>query len=285
MARRTFGRFPGPDDGERVPDGTTIRRLPEAPVRTGAVEKPFARSDAHPGDAGYPAMGGQTVDATIVAAPRQRMTDAGKEIVRGGGIPADWQANPRKPAQKDRDARWTLGRGRGKTRPDGTAMVAIATPVFGCKSRINADRRHGLVRTWTVTAAARHDGRVPGGLADQASTGATVRADTAYRSRKDGKKVAWAGLAPKAHFRRPPGKPMPVHRERANAARSKVRSAIEHPLAGMRARTGLCGRKGAPVTRCQAADRILQGVPLINSQNHIMIPSNSTPLGECGVKE
>ena len=104
-ARRTFGRFPGPDDGERVPDGTTIRRLPEAPVRTGAVEKPFARSDAHPGDAGYPAMGGQTVDATIVAAPRQRMTDAGKEIVRGGGIPADWQANPRKPAQKDRDAR------------------------------------------------------------------------------------------------------------------------------------------------------------------------------------
>ena len=124
MARRTFGRFPGPDDGERVPDGTTIRRLPEAPVRTGAVEKPFARSDAHPGDAGYPAMGGQTVDATIVAAPCQRMTDAGKEIVRGGGIPADWQANPRKPAQKDRDARWTLGRGRGKTRPDGTAMVA-----------------------------------------------------------------------------------------------------------------------------------------------------------------
>ena len=65
-------------------------------------------------------MGGQTVDTTIVAAPRQRMTDAGKEIVRGGGIPADWQANPRKPAQKDRDARWTLGRGRGKTRPDGT---------------------------------------------------------------------------------------------------------------------------------------------------------------------
>ena len=32
---------------------------------------------------------------------------------------------------------------------------------------------------------------------------------------------------------------MPMHRERANAARSKVRSAIEHPLAGMRARTGL----------------------------------------------
>ncbi len=84
----------------------------------------------------------------------RRMTDAGKEIVKGGGIPPDWQANPRKPAQKDRDARWTLKRGRRKTRPDGTAMGAIATPVFGCKSHINADRRHGFVRTWIVTDAA-----------------------------------------------------------------------------------------------------------------------------------
>ncbi len=104
---------------------------------------------------GRPAPWAQIVDATIVAAPRQRMTDAGKEIVKGGGIPPDWQANPRKPAQKDRDARWTLKRGRRKTRPDGSAMGAIATPVFGGKSHINADRRHGFVRTWIVTDAAR----------------------------------------------------------------------------------------------------------------------------------
>ena len=225
MARRTFGRFPGPDDGERVPDGTTIRRLPEAPVRTGAVEKPFARSDVHPGDAGYPAMGGQTVDATIVAVPRQRMTDAGKEIVRGGGIPADWQANPRKPAQKDRDARWTLGRGRGKTRPDGTAMVAIATPVFGCKSRINADRRHGLVRTWTVTAAARHDGRVPGGLADQASTGATVRAGGHGVSVAEGREESRPGRAgPEGPF------PPPAGKADARASREGQCRPVEDPV-------------------------------------------------------
>ncbi len=159
--------------------------------------------------------------------------------MEAGGIPPDWQANPRKPAQKDRDARWTLKRGRRKTRPDGTAMGAIATPVFGCKSYINADRRHGFVRTWIVTDAARHDGRVAGGLPDQANTGSTVRADTAYRSQKNEKKIARAGLTSKVHFRRPPRKPMPVHHERANAARSKVRSAIEHPFAGMKARMGL----------------------------------------------
>ncbi len=123
-------------------------------------------------------------------------------------------------------------------------MGAIATPVFGCKSHINANRRHGFVRTWIVTDAARHDGRVPGELPDQANTGSTatgstVRADTAYRSQKNDKKIARAGLTPKVHFRRPPGKPMPVHHERANAARSKVRSAIEHPFVGMKTRMGL----------------------------------------------
>ena len=114
MDRRSFGRFLSLDDGARAPDETTIRRFREALVRTGAMEKLFARFDAHLKDAGYLAMGGQIVDATIVAAPRQRMTDAGKEIVKGGGIPPDWQANPRKPAQKDRDARWTLKRGRNR---------------------------------------------------------------------------------------------------------------------------------------------------------------------------
>ena len=74
---------------------------------------------------------------------------------------------------------------------------------------------------------------------NQANTGSTVRADTAYRSQKNEKKIARAGLTSKVHFRRPPGKPIPVHHERANAARSKVRSAIEHPFAGMKARIGL----------------------------------------------
>ncbi len=104
MDRRSFGRFLSLDDGARAPDETTIRRFREALARTGAVEKLFARFDAHLKDAGYPAMGGQIVDATIVAAPRRRMTDAGKEIVKGGGIPPDWQANPWKPVQKDRHA-------------------------------------------------------------------------------------------------------------------------------------------------------------------------------------
>ena len=239
MDRRTFGRFLGLDDGDRVPDETTIWRFREALVQANAIDKLFARFDAHLKDAGYLAMGGQIVDASIVAAPRQRMTDEEKEIVKGGGIPPDWQAKPRKLAQKDRDARWTLKRGRKKKRPDGSAMVEIATPVFGYKAHINTDRRHGFVRRWSVTDAARYDGRELGILLDKDNTGSEIWADTAYRSQKNEKKIARAGLVSKVHFRKPPGKALPAHHERANATRSKVRCAVEHPFAEMKSRMGL----------------------------------------------
>ncbi len=76
-----------------------------------------------------------------------------------------------------------------------------------------------------------HDGRLAGGLLDQANTGSTVRADTAYRSQKNEKKSARAGLTSKVYFRRPPGKPMPVHHERPmpHGRRSDPRSNIPSP--------------------------------------------------------
>jgi len=239
MDRRTFGRFLGIDDGDRVPDETTIWRFREALVQAEAVERLFARFDARLRDAGYLAMGGQIVDASIVAAPRQRMTDEEREIVKGGGIPEDWTAKPKKLAQKDRDARWTLKRGRKKRRPDGSMMAEIATPVFGYKSHINVDRRHGLIRKWSVTDAARYDGRELAGLLDRENTAMGVWADTAYRSQKNEKHIARAGLTSMIHFRRPPGKPLKPPHQRANAARSKVRSAVEHPFAEQKDRMGL----------------------------------------------
>ncbi len=239
LDRRTFGRFLRLDDGDKVPDETTIWRFREALVEAGAVEKLFARFDGHLKEAGYLAMGGQIIDASIVAAPRQRMAEAEREIVKGGGIPEDWQAQPAKLAQKDRDARGTLKRGRKKTRPDGSAMTEIAMPVFGYKSHIGTDRRHGFIRRWTVTDAARHDGRELAGLLDRSNTGSGVWADTAYRSRKNEGRIAQAGLVSQIHFRRTPGKALPAQHQRANAARSKVRAQVEHPFAEIKDRMGL----------------------------------------------
>lgn len=239
LDRRSFGRFLDLDDGDNTPDETTIWRFREALVRANAIDALFARFDAHLKDLGYLAMGGQIVDASIIAAPRQRMTDEERAIVKDGGIPEHWVATPARLAQKDRDARWTLKRGRRKNGHDGRLMAEIATPMFGYKSHIGIDRHHGFVRTWSASDAARYDGRELIGLIDPANTGSAIWADTAYRSQKNERAISRAGRVSKIHFRRAPGKPLPAQRQRANAARSRVRSAVEHVFATQKHRMGL----------------------------------------------
>jgi IS5 family transposase len=64
-------------------------------------------------------MSGQIVDATIVAAPKQRNTQEEKQALRDGRIPEDWKDKPAKLAQKDCDARWTIKYTKAKPKEDG----------------------------------------------------------------------------------------------------------------------------------------------------------------------
>ncbi|MGK2923657.1 MAG: IS5 family transposase [Methyloceanibacter sp.] len=237
--RLSFMRFLGLDLHGRVPDARTIWLFREHLTKAKAVETLFTRFDAHLREQGYLAMGGQMIDASIIAAPRQRNTDAEKDDLKAGRIPEDWTANPAKLRQKDRDGRWTLKRGRRKRRPDGTLMMEIATPIYGYKSHIGADRRHRFIRKWSVTDAARYDGRELAGVLDPTNTASAVWADTAYRSAKNERRIAKAGLVSKVHFRKPPGKQMSEPRRRANAARSRERSGVEHIFADQKHRMAL----------------------------------------------
>lgn len=114
--------------GDRVRDAKSIWRFREQLIRAEAMDNLFARFDAALHEAGSLAMGGQIIDATVVAAPRQKLTDAEKATVRGGGPPQDWSKAKRR--QKGFDARWTIKRGRSK-RDDASeiqAGVEIAVP-------------------------------------------------------------------------------------------------------------------------------------------------------------
>ena len=73
-------------------------------------------------------MSGQLVDASIVAAPKQRTTRAEKQAIREGRVPEDWQDKPAKLSQKDRDARWTVKTTKAKPREGETPMVDLAIP-------------------------------------------------------------------------------------------------------------------------------------------------------------
>jgi hypothetical protein len=147
-------RFLGLGLGDRVPDAKTISLFREHLTQAGAVENLFARFDEHLSKAGYLAMGGHIVDATIVAAPKQGNTDAEKANIEACNVPDDWANKPAKLRQKDRDARWTVKFSTAKVSEDGKAQQRdIAIPAFGYKNHAAIDRRHGFIRGGNVTSA------------------------------------------------------------------------------------------------------------------------------------
>ena len=107
--RLSWLRFLGFDRGAATPDANTIRLFRERLTRVGAMDTLFAAFDRQLRERGYLPMGGQIVDATLVAAPKQRNTKAGKEAIKAGRTAAEiWPDEPARAAQKDTDARWTV---------------------------------------------------------------------------------------------------------------------------------------------------------------------------------
>jgi IS5 family transposase len=238
--RLSFMRFLGLSLGDRVPDATTIWLFRERLTKAGVIEALFSRFDAVVRAAGYIPMSGQIIDASLVAAPRQRTTEAEKADIKAGRIPQEWQDKPARLRQKDRDARWTVKVTKAKPKADGTAQVDIAVPAFGYQSHLSIDRRHGLIRRWAVTDAAAYAGRLlRGGLLDKTNTASDVWADTAYRSRANETFMAETGFTSRIHRKKPTGRPMAERTRRANARKSAVRSRIEHVFAEQKHRMGL----------------------------------------------
>ena len=234
--RLSFMRFLGLGLADPVPDANTIWTFREALTRgridgKPAIEVLFRAYEAALTKAGFLAMGGQIIDASIVAAPKQRNTEGEKAEIKAGRIPQAWKAKPAKLAQKDRDARWTVKFSKAKPSDDGSSRIDLAVPAFGYKNHIGIDRRHGLIRTWTATDAARYDGAQLPNLVSKRNTASDVWADTAYRSKANEKHLADNGLRSHIHRKKPQGRPMPINVSRANGRRSKVRAAVEHVFA------------------------------------------------------
>src|SRR3954471_12635409 len=86
---------------DAVPDANTIWTFREALTRAKIDGKPaidvlFRAYEASLTKAGFLAMGGQIIDASIVAAPKQRNTDGEKDEIKAGRIP---EAGEKQPAE------------------------------------------------------------------------------------------------------------------------------------------------------------------------------------------
>ncbi len=85
----------GPED--RGPDANTLRDFREALIAAGALDALFERLDRAITGAGYLPRGGQIVDASLLAAPRQRNTHGEKAAIREGKSAAEiWPDKPAK---------------------------------------------------------------------------------------------------------------------------------------------------------------------------------------------
>lgn len=126
--RLSWLRFPDCDLGAVIPDENTIRLFREKLTRAGAIDALFAAFDRQLRERGYPPMCGQIVDATVVAAPKQRNSAAEKDAIKAGKSAAEiWPDQPVRAALKDTDARWTLKFAKARALPEGRHGIDIAS--------------------------------------------------------------------------------------------------------------------------------------------------------------
>ena len=242
--RLSWMRFCGLGPADRVPDVNSLWDFREALIQARALDKRFARLNEAITKAGDLPMGGQIVDASLIAAPKSRNTDDRKAAIKDGKRAAEiWPDEPNKARQKDVNARWTVKQGKspapgpdGKTPPApgacpirGQKIIPISIPVFGYKDHIGIDRRFGFIRTSKVTDAAAHDGaRLREGLIDPENTASDGWADSAYRSVRNEEYLDSIARTSRIHRKKPNGRPM--SKAMAIGIRDGSRPAILWPM-------------------------------------------------------
>jgi IS5 family transposase len=180
-ARLSWRRFLEFGLGDRTPDENTIRLFRERLTRSGTIERLLEEFDRQIKASGYLAMGGQIVDASLIAVPRQRKTVTEKAQIKAGRKARDiWQDKPTKAAQKDTDAHWTVKIDRPRDPEAERSVPEVAIAVFGCKTHVAIDRSFGFIRNCAVTSAARHDGAVLREIVTCQNTASDVWAETKF---------------------------------------------------------------------------------------------------------
>jgi IS5 family transposase len=234
--RLSFMRFLGLSISHRIPDAKTIWLYRERLKQLGIMDLLFMAFDGVLKSQGYLAMGGQIIDASIVQAPRQRMTKEEKATVKIGGTPEAWKEKPAKLAQKDRDARWMVKQSKAK---DNEGGVDLGIPYFGYKTHVSCDRRFGFIRRYEVTPANQYDGLILPQVLDPKNMARDAWGDTAYHTQANEDYLAAKGFRSKLHQKKLKGKAMAKNIQQGNAIKFKVRSHVEHIFAGQKDRMGL----------------------------------------------
>jgi len=263
--RTSFCRFLGLTPEGRVPDARTVWLLREQIKTLDLVDGLFVALLAQIEASGYTPKKGQIVDASIVAAPRQRNTRQENDALKRGQTPIDWDASEQaaKRRQKDTEARWV--KKHGKT-------------YYGYKNHISIDRAHKLVRCFEVSDASEHDSQAFGAVLDPANTSRDVWADSAYRSQECEAQLRQWGYRSRIHTKGNRNRPLNARQKEANRKRSVVRARVEHVFGAQAAMGGKLVRTTHLLTGTRA---MLDGwiswkfALLLDSQHVEFMPSSN----------
>jgi IS5 family transposase len=209
--RLSFMRFLKLALDDRVPDAKTILLFREQLGELGIHKKAFAKFERYLREAGFSAKKGQIVDASIVAAPKQRNSRDENQRIKDGETPREWSENKKR--QKDTEARWVKKNGKKH---------------YGYKNHIQVDVKHKFIRKYAVTDASVHDGNVFEELLDESNSSRDVFADSAYRSQEWIETLEKLGY--RAHFQYKGYKNLKLTdwKKRGNKTRAKIRARVEH---------------------------------------------------------
>jgi IS5 family transposase len=209
--RLSFMRFLGLSLSDTVPDAKTIWLFREQLTETKLIKKLFNRFDEFLDKNGFSARKGQIVDASIIAAPKQRNSRQENKDIKEGNIPDDWTENKKR--QKDTDARWVKKNGENH---------------FGYKNHIDIDVEHKLIRDYEVTPASVHDSNIFEKLLDEGNSSRDVWADSAYGSEEKIGILEAYGFRSHVQRKGCRYKKLDERQRRGNHKRAKIRCRVEH---------------------------------------------------------
>ena len=215
LDRMSYQRFCLLQDSMNVPDRNTIWRFGERIGVDGATAL-LQGVDEQLHRHGYIARGGQSIDATLVPAPRQHIGKDDRRKLDEGGQP-DWSDARRR--QKDLDGIHTKKHDKR---------------YFGYKLSVSVDHKHGFTRGVATSTASEHDGHHFEEVLDQRNTGKEVNADKAYPSAQRRELLAALGFKDGMQRRAQRGRPLSACQERRNQRIARRRARVEHVFAGIR---------------------------------------------------
>ncbi len=219
--RHSFRRFLGIDYSDAIPDQNTIWMYREALTEAGIIDSLFISFNERLQQAGLVTKKGSIIDASIVAAPRQRNSREENEQIKQGVIPQGWSEKKR--SHKDTDADWTKKNDQ---------------KFYGYKNHIKTDMGSKLITDFQTTPVSEHDGNVLEELLSEQDTHKPLYGDSAYRSREHEQLLKDKKIKSQIHQKGYRNQPLTEKQKQSNRKKSKIRAQVEHVFGWMHRRGG-----------------------------------------------